>query len=104
MPPLTVASFATTTTSDAVHAANASNYASGGSTAVVHAVRGERRKFEERRAGVEESADAIARQELAALRVLAPRIFAAAFGCHRDALLELVGERAHVGRIGVKGL
>ena len=88
----------------AVHAADAGNHAGGGSTAVVHAVRRERRELEERRAGVEEGADAIARQELAALRMLAPRVFAAAFGRNGDALLELVGERAHVGRVGVKGL
>ena len=48
--------------------------------------------------------DAIARQQLAALGVLAPRVLAAALGRDRDALLQLVGERAHVGGIGVKGL
>ena len=88
----------------ALHAADTGDHAGGRCAAVVHAVRRERGQLEERRAGVEEGAHAIARQKLAALRVLAPRVFAAALGRNRHALLQLVGERAHVGSVGVKGL
>src|SRR6185369_8575236 len=85
-------------------AADTRDHACRRCTALVHAVCGERRQLEEGRAGIEEGADAIARQELAALRVLAPRIVAAAFGRNRDALLQLVRERPHVGSVGVIGL
>src|SRR5688572_6675545 len=74
----------------AVHLANACDYTRSGRATVVHAIGRKRRELEERRAGVEQRADAIARQELAALGVLAPRILAAAFGRDGDALLELV--------------
>ncbi len=87
----------------AVHAADAGDHARGGRAAVVHAVRRERRKLEERRAGIEQRADAIARQELAALGMLTTRILAAAFRRDSQALLELVGERAHVRGVRVKG-
>ena len=50
----------------AADAADAGDHAGGGHVAVVHPVRRERRQLEERRAGVEQEVDALARQQLAA--------------------------------------
>ena len=92
MPPLTVASLATTTTSWPVHAADAGDDAGAGRGPVVHAVGGQRGEFEEGRAGVEQGGDAFAREQLAALGVLGPGLLAAAQG---DAL-ELGIEIGHL--------
>ena len=64
---------------DAVDAADAGDDAGARRLVLVHAVRGERREFEERRARIEQRADALARQQLAALGVLRARLLAAAF-------------------------
>ena len=61
-------------------------------------MRGQRRQLQERRAGVEQPVDAIARQQLAALDVALARALAAA---ERDALelLAQVGDQRLVGRV-----
>ena len=70
MPPLTVASLQTITHSLAADAADAGDDARGGDVVVVHAVRRELRELEERAARIEQRAHALARQQLAARRVL----------------------------------
>ena len=54
----------------AADAADAGDDAGGGDRSVVHAVRGQLRELEKRRAGIEQRADALARQQLAARDVL----------------------------------
>jgi len=63
---------------------------------LIHAMRGERRKFEERRTRIEQRADALARQELAAFGVLRARLLAAAFGRARELGLQIIDERAQL--------
>ena len=75
---MTVASLATITHSRPRDAADAGDDARAGRVAVVEVVRGERAQLEERRAGVEQAVDALARQQLAALGVAGARLLAAA--------------------------
>ena len=63
---MTVASLATITHSRPRHPADAGDDPRARRVAVVHAVRGQRRELEERRALVEQPVDALARQQLAA--------------------------------------
>ena len=67
-----------------------------GRVVVVHAVGGELRELEEGRAGIEQGAHALARQQLAAGGVLLLRLGAAAFGHPRHLRAQLRGERAVV--------
>jgi len=60
------------------HAAHAGDDPGARRVAVVHAVRGERRELQERRALVEQAVDALARQQLPARRVSRARLLAAA--------------------------
>jgi hypothetical protein len=63
---------------------------------VVDAVGGQLRQLQERRAGIEQQADPVARQELAAAEVPLPRRFAAA-------LPDRGGEVAECGDLGPHG-
>ena len=65
---------------DAAHPADAGDQAGAGRVAVVHAVRGQGRQFQEGRAGVQQHLHALARQQLAARQVLVARVLATAFG------------------------
>ena len=66
-----------------------------GDVVVVHAVRGELREFEERRARIEQRAHALARQQLAARRVLGARRRAAALLDGGDFLAQVGDQRRH---------
>ena len=81
----------------AMHAADAGEDAGGRRGIVVHAARGERAEFQERRAGVEQRGDPLARQQLAALDVLRPRLLAAALGDPGQLCLEIGHRRAQRG-------
>ena len=83
-------------------AADAGDDAGAVDRVVVHAVGGERRELEERRAGVDQRHHAIARQQLAAREVPLARALRAAGGGLGAALLELGDERAHARRVGAK--
>jgi hypothetical protein len=69
---------------------------------VVHAVGGERRQFEERRAWIDQLHHALARQQLAARRMTLARANRAAFCGFRAAACEFLGKRAHVRSVGAK--
>ena len=83
----------------AADAADAGDYARGVHVAAIKAIAGERRKFEERRSRVEQQADPVARQQLAARNVARARLGAAAL--HRR--FELGAQIRHqaLHRLGV---
>ncbi len=72
--------------------------------AAIHAVGGELRQFEKGRARIEQGADALARQELAAGGVALARGDAAALADHPDLLREIGDEAAHRCGIGAERL
>ena len=76
-------------------AADAGDDARGGDRAVVHPVRGQLRELEERRAGIEQRAHALARQQLAAGDVLRARGLAAALLDLRHLGPEVGDQRRH---------
>ena len=76
-------------------AADAGDDAGRRDVVVVHPVRGELRELEERRAGVEQRAHALARQQLAARDVLRARAFAAALLDLGDLRLQVGDQRRH---------
>ena len=82
-----------------VHAADAGDDAGGGRGVVVHAVGGERRQLQERRARIEQGGDAVARQQLAALGVPVARLLAAALRGARQPRVEFVDQRAVPGAL-----
>ena len=86
----------------ALDAADAGDDAGGVDVAVIHAEGGERRQFEERRAGIDQVHHAVARQELAARHVPFARFLRAAQGGLGAARLQFGDERAHFFRIGAK--
>jgi hypothetical protein len=86
------------------HPADAGDDARGRHLAPVHAVCGERRQLEDRRARIDQRVDAVARQELAARDVPRARLLAAA-ACDLGGLRTKVGhELAHQRRIRAKVL
>jgi len=87
---------------DTVHAADAGNDARAGRGSVVHAVRSERRELEKRRTWVEQRANALARQQFAALGVLGARFLAAAL-CRRCELrTQIIDKTTQRTCIGLK--
>jgi hypothetical protein len=84
----------------AMHAADAGDDAGAGRGIVVHAVRGERRQFEERRTRIEQGADAFARQQLAAFGVLRAGFFAAALRGLGDFRAPFVGGGPELRGVG----
>ena len=66
---------------------------------VVHAVRGELRQLQERRAGVEQPAHALARQQLAARQVALARPLVAALLDPLHHRVQVVDQRAHRGGV-----
>jgi len=70
-------------------AADAGDDARRGNVAAIHAVSGELRELEKRRAGIEESADALARQELAARQMPLARRGAAALADRGDPVAQI---------------
>ncbi len=102
MPPLIVAVVADDHAFAALDAADAGDQAGAMDVVVIHAVGGERRQFEERRAGIEQPHDAVARQQLAARHVAladARRAAGRRFGAAR---LQFIGKRAHARGVGGK--
>jgi hypothetical protein len=81
------------------HPADAADHAGRGRGAVVHVLGRERRDLQEGRARVEQGGDAVARQQLAALGVLAARGLAAAVRGARQATLEFLHQGAVVLRV-----
>ena len=79
----------------AADAADAGDEAGGGHRLVVHLPRRERRELEERRAGVEQRRDALARQQLAAALVPLARGGVAACARLREPRVQLLDLRAH---------
>ena len=71
-----------------------------GASSVVQAEGGELREFEERRAGIEQPLDPLARQQLAAREMARARGRAATLGslCHTGA--QLLDQRQHGGAVG----
>ena len=84
------------------HPADARDDACGGNVAAVHAVRGQRRQLEDRRAGIDQRVDPVARQQLAAGEVLLPRLVAAAARDLRGLLAQVGHERTHRVRVGAE--
>src|SRR5258706_10169236 len=87
----------------ALDAPDAGDEARGGRISVVHAEGGELRELEEGRARIQQGAHALARQELAAVRVLLLRIRPAALGRLRDLRAQVFHERAVVRDVGLEG-
>ena len=69
---------------------------------LVHAVGGERRQFEKRRARIDQRHDPVARQKLAARQVTLARPRRAAFRRCRAARLQFRHQRAHRRLVGAK--
>ena len=65
----------------------------------VEAVGRKRRELEERRAGIDEQIDPLARKELAARDVTRPRLLAAALGRGGELLAQVGDQRLHGGGI-----
>src|SRR5213075_2649014 len=74
--------------------ADAGNDAGAGNLTLVHVAGGELPDLEERRAGVEQPLDAVARQELAALDMALAVLFGAALRGFGDVGAQLLGKRA----------
>ena len=85
-------------------AADAGDDAGAVDGVVVHAVGGERRQFEERRARIDERHHPLARQKLAARQVTFTGLRRTAFGRLGALRLELRDQRAHRGLIGAEFL
>ena len=75
-----------------------------GTSLAIHAMSRELRQLEKRRAGIEQRAHALARQQLAAREVPLTRRVAAAFADLGNARREVVDHAAHGERIGAKRL
>ena len=86
----------------ATHPADAGNQAGAGRRAVVHAMGSQRRQFEERRTGIEQGADALAWQQLAALGVLVARLLAATERGFQQLLAKILDKAAQMRVIGRK--
>jgi hypothetical protein len=80
-------------------AANAGDDARAMDRLAIHAVRGKRRKLEKRRAEIEESQHALARQELAARGVARARFLVAAERGFCSPRFQHAAERGHGGGI-----
>jgi hypothetical protein len=83
----------------AAHPADAGHHAGGGHGVVVHAVRGQRRDFQEGAAGVEQGVDAVA-QQLAARGVLGARGLAAAQRGAGEGGMQVVDHGLHGRAVG----
>ena len=83
-------------------AADAGDESGAVNVVVIHAVGGERREFEERRAGVDQRHHAVARQKLAAREMALARARRAAFGRRGAAALQFGDQRRHRRRVGAK--
>ena len=81
-------------------AADAGDDAGGVDRIVIHAEGGQRRQFEERRSGIDETHHPLARQQLAAGLMTIARLFAAAGGRLRAVPHEIGGKARHRGAIG----
>ena len=79
--------------------ADAGDEAGGRHLAVIHAEGGELRQFEKRRARIEQRPHPLARQQLAARQVPAPRLLPAALADRRDLLPQIRDKRPHRRRI-----
>ncbi len=86
----------------AFDAADAGDDAGGVHVAAVHAEGGERRQFQERRAGIDQVHHAVARKKLAARHMPFARFFRAAQGGLGAARLQFGGQRAHFFGIGAE--
>ncbi len=86
----------------AMNAADTGDQPGRGRVPAVHAVRGQRRKLEERAARVEQRLNALPRQQLAARGVLAPGVFPAAERCRFQLLAQVRRERGHALVIGAE--
>ena len=102
MPPFTVASLATTITSLPLTRPMPVIDAGRRGGAVVHAMCRQRRQLEERRTRIEQGADAFARQQLAALGVLRPRLVAAAERGPRHFALQRLDQAVQLRRVGLE--
>ena len=94
----------------AADAADPGDQARGMDVAAIETMRGERRQLEERRAGIEQQIDAVAREQLAACDVARPRLLAAALhgsverGTEiRDQTFHRRGVRGELGRLRIDG-
>ncbi len=85
------------------HAADAGDDPGAVDVALVHAIGGERRELEERRAGIDQALDPFARQELAAFGVALARTLVAAERRGRLAGAQLVDQHRHCGGVGLEG-
>ena len=82
--------------------ADAGDQPGGMDRVVIHAVRGERRELEERRAGIEQLRDALARQQLAARLVALARLGRTALGDRGALVGEVADQFRHRLRIGLE--
>ena len=85
------------------HAADPRDEPGAGRVPVVHVVRGERRKLEKGRSGIEQPADPIAHRQLALGAVPLDVFRAASFARAGEPLAQLPGELLHAVTIGLKG-
>ncbi len=85
-------------------AADAGDDPGGVNGVVIHAVGGERRQFEKRRAGIDQRHDALARQKLAARKVTLPRPRRPAGSGLGAMAFKLGDERAHRRLVGAEFL
>ena len=86
----------------ALDAADAGDQAGAVDGVVIHAVGGERRQFQKRRAGIDQVHHAFARKKFPARHVAFARFFRAALGCLGAARLQFGGQRAHALGIGAE--
>jgi hypothetical protein len=86
----------------AFDAADAGDDAGAGRGAIVHVIGRQLRELEERRAGIEQVFDALARQQLAARKVTSTSVGTAALGQMRDFLAQVVDHRLHRCGVGLE--
>ena len=103
MPPFTVASLQTIMTSRPGDAADAGDEAGAVDRLAIHAVGGERRQLEERRAGIEQVGDALARQQLSARQMALAGALRPAGGGLGAPRLQFRDERAHASALPSTG-
>ncbi|MPM74215.1 hypothetical protein SDC9_121200 [bioreactor metagenome] len=86
----------------AVDAADAGDHASARSIVVVHVERSQRRELQERRARIEQTLHALARQQLAARHVFGARGLAATLRHALGLCAQIVDHRLHRIRVGLE--
>ena len=86
----------------ALDAADAGDQPGAVNGVVIHAVGGERRQFEKRRAGIDQVHHAVARQQLAAADMTLARLFRTAQGRLARAAPAIRDQRAHLFGVGAK--